>query len=672
VRVLLLAAAVLLVTVAPSGAHARAAADKQAPSVPQGERITGTTSSSIGLAWNASTDNVGVVAYDLFLNDAKVGSTTSTSYTYSGLQCSTTYTVGVEARDAAGNHSDRNYASGTVTTAACASDSTPPSVPSGERITGTTQSSIGLAWNASSDNVGVAAYDVFLNDVKVASVSGSTTNYTYTGLQCGTTYTIGLEARDAAGNHSDRSFASGTASTAACSTSDTQPPSTPGSLSTSSTQTSVTLTWAASSDNVGVAGYDLFNAGSKVGTSSSATYTFTGLACGQTYTVGVDAFDAAGNTSQRASTSAQTAACSTGGGASVFLSPSGSDSAACTQAAPCKSLDRAYHVAKPGQIVELAGGSYAGGSITADSTKTSSTDVLFRPAAGASVSVAGLEIYGSHLEIDNLNFTSWPYVRTRKTADDVTLRNDTAGKFEVLGSSNVSLIGGSYGPMNDDSNNIAPESPSDSKVPTNILLDGVTIHNFHLTNGTAHVDCLHSWGGNGITIRNSVFYDCEVFDILFTVDSVVGTPTNVTIENNFLDCCRGGFFSIYLGDQHGEKYSNYLIRNNSTDKAIGIGTSNIQTISGLNFYGNIAPSFQGCGKTGVTADYNVWYAGSKCGSHDQVAASGFVNPSAHDFHLGSGAAAIDHGDPASYPAKDIDGQARPMGGMPDAGADEHS
>jgi hypothetical protein len=38
----------------------------------------------------------------------------------------------------------------------------------------------------------------------------------------------------------------------------------------------------------------------------------------------------------------------------------------------------------------------------------------------------------------------------------------------------------------------------------------------------------------------------------------------------------------------------------------------------------------------------------------------------------SGAAAIDHGDPASYPAKDIDGQARPMGGMPDAGADEHS
>src|SRR5262249_27815263 len=130
VRVLLLAAAVLLVTVAPSGAHARAAADTQAPSVPQGERITGTTSSSIGLAWNAPPANGGVVASALSLTDAKVGSRTSTSSPSSGLQCSTTYPVGVEARDAAGNHSDRNYASGTVTTAACASDSTPPSVPS--------------------------------------------------------------------------------------------------------------------------------------------------------------------------------------------------------------------------------------------------------------------------------------------------------------------------------------------------------------------------------------------------------------------------------------------------------------------------------------------------------------------------------------------------------------
>jgi hypothetical protein len=318
----------------------------------------------------------------------------------------------------------------------------------------------------------------------------------------------------------------------------------------------------------------------------------------------------------------------------------------------------------------LAGGSYGPQKLRSTAAKPGNGRVLFRPAPGASVAIAGIEIWSSHLEFRDLRFTRWPYWRTRRSADDVVMRSDVASKFEVLGSSDVSVLGGVYGPIDNDSNNIAPESPSDSKVPTNVLLDGVTIHGFHETDGSSHVDCLHVWGANGLTVRNSTFFDCEVFDILFTVDSVVGTPTNVTIENNFLDCCRSGFFSIYLGDQHGESYSNYLIRNNSADKAIGIGTSNIKTVSGLRFFSNIAPSFQGCGDTGVSADYNVWYAGSKCGSHDQVAPSGFVNPGRHDFHLKAGAAAIGHGNRRSFPKSDINGQRRPRHGLPDAGADE--
>ena len=48
----------------------------------------------------------------------------------------------------------------------------------------------------------------------------------------------------------------------------------------------------------------------------------------------------------------------------------------------------------------------------------------------------------------------------------------------------------------------------------------------------------------------------------------------------------------------------------------------------------------------------------------------FVNSAAHDYHLAPGSAAIDRGDPNRYPATDIDGQTRPMGLAPDAGADE--
>jgi hypothetical protein len=47
-----------------------------------------------------------------------------------------------------------------------------------------------------------------------------------------------------------------------------------------------------------------------------------------------------------------------------------------------------------------------------------------------------------------------------------------------------------------------------------------------------------------------------------------------------------------------------------------------------------------------------------------------VNQSGFDFHLAPGAAAINRGHPTAFPPIDIDGQARPLGGRSDAGADE--
>ncbi len=92
---------------------------------------------------------------------------------------------------------------------------------------------------------------------------------------------------------------------------DTQAPTTPTNLTTSNLgQTSVTLSWTASTDNVGVTGYQLFRDGVKIGTSTSTSFGFTGLTCNTTYTLGTAAVDAAGNVSGTATTSAKTAACS--------------------------------------------------------------------------------------------------------------------------------------------------------------------------------------------------------------------------------------------------------------------------------------------------------------------------------------------------------------------------
>lgn len=77
--------------------------DTQAPTAPGSLRSTGKTSSSVSLAWNASTDNVGVTSYDIYSGANQVLSVSGTSATVSGLSPSTAHTFTVRARDAAGN-----------------------------------------------------------------------------------------------------------------------------------------------------------------------------------------------------------------------------------------------------------------------------------------------------------------------------------------------------------------------------------------------------------------------------------------------------------------------------------------------------------------------------------------------------------------------------------------
>lgn len=79
-------------------------------------------------------------------------------------------------------------------------------------------------------------------------------------------------------------------------TTDPQAPTTPTNLAASGiSQTSFTLTWTASSDNVGVTGYEVFRDGVSVGASTNTSKTISGLTCNTTYSMTVKARDAAGN-----------------------------------------------------------------------------------------------------------------------------------------------------------------------------------------------------------------------------------------------------------------------------------------------------------------------------------------------------------------------------------------
>src|SRR6266542_380064 len=119
-----------------------------------------------------------------------------------------------------------------------------------------------------------------------------------TGLAYGTSYTFSVDAYDAVGNRSAQ--ASVVAATAPCG--DTVTPTAPTNLkATGATTNSVSFSWAASSDNVGVAGYGVYRGGSLAASTTATNYTLGGLSCGTTYSIGVDAYDAAGNRSPQAS-----------------------------------------------------------------------------------------------------------------------------------------------------------------------------------------------------------------------------------------------------------------------------------------------------------------------------------------------------------------------------------
>ncbi|NJP97629.1 DUF4832 domain-containing protein [Nonomuraea sp. FMUSA5-5] len=82
---------------------------------------------------------------------------------------------------------------------------------------------------------------------------------------------------------------------------DTSAPTTPGGLtSPSRTSTSATLSWTASTDNVGVAGYRVYRGSTEAGSTTTTSFTDTGLTPATSYTYTVKAYDAAGNTSAAA------------------------------------------------------------------------------------------------------------------------------------------------------------------------------------------------------------------------------------------------------------------------------------------------------------------------------------------------------------------------------------
>ncbi|TYB45807.1 cellulose binding domain-containing protein [Microbispora tritici] len=177
---------------------------------------TGSSQGVIGLCWSPSTDDVAVTGYEVYRLTAagfvKAASTTSTSFVTTGLTVGRTYTFYLVAKDATGNTSRPTAPFSTpavtgmsVSPTPVTGDTTPPSKPAGLRANclpdfrGTS-----LCWSESTDDVGVAAYDIYRRTdtawILAGTKPGGTWNFLEGNLVTGQTYTYVIVARDAAGN----------------------------------------------------------------------------------------------------------------------------------------------------------------------------------------------------------------------------------------------------------------------------------------------------------------------------------------------------------------------------------------------------------------------------------------------------------------------------------------
>lgn len=178
--------------------------DTQAPTAPTALAYSAVTSSTVNLSWGASSDNVGVTGYRIYNGSAQIASVSGSTlnYTVTGLNANTAYTFQVKAVDSAGNLSAGSN-SVTVTTSPSANDTQAPTAPGNLHVMGTpTSSSVHLMWSASTDNVGVTGYKIYRGTVLAGTVSGTTTEFTVSGLSASTAYTFTVRAVDAAGNES--------------------------------------------------------------------------------------------------------------------------------------------------------------------------------------------------------------------------------------------------------------------------------------------------------------------------------------------------------------------------------------------------------------------------------------------------------------------------------------
>jgi glucose/arabinose dehydrogenase len=176
--------------------------DTVPPSAPGDARTAELTCRTVRLSWSAATDDVGVAFYDVYHDGQHMSAVAGTELsTVLEVVPGATWGLYVNARDDAGNVSQASTTV-TVTVPPCQTDTEAPSVPTAvvATVSGT---AVAVRWNASTDNLGLAGYEITRNGARVGTVAGATTtSFVDSGLAPNTRYEYRVLAKDNQDNRS--------------------------------------------------------------------------------------------------------------------------------------------------------------------------------------------------------------------------------------------------------------------------------------------------------------------------------------------------------------------------------------------------------------------------------------------------------------------------------------
>ncbi len=300
----------------PYSATATATTSAPVITAPSNLAATASSSTQINLGWTAATETGGTISSYLVercagagcTSFAQIGTSTTTTYSDTGLTGSTSYSYRVRATDAASNLGPY---SATVTTSTIAAT---PTAPSNLTATAASSTQVNLSWTAATETGGtIASYLVErcagAGCTSFAQIGTSTTTaYSDSGLTGSTSYSYRVRAKDNAGNTGPYS-ATASATTAAPVI--TAPTNLAASVISAA---QINLSWTAATETGGAissylvercagAGCTTF---AQIGTSTTTTYNDTGLTGSTSYSYRVRAKDTAGNTGPYSATASAT------------------------------------------------------------------------------------------------------------------------------------------------------------------------------------------------------------------------------------------------------------------------------------------------------------------------------------------------------------------------------